>query len=213
MAISSLSRFTVPIGDNASAVSSGLLMPKLKYRFRVTMTNFGVTKRINELTKQVMTVARPNVQFDSQTIDVYNSKIFYAGKHTWQPISLTIRDDVLGEVSRLVGEQVQKQFDMLEQVSAASGSDYKFNMSIEILDGGNGVGGNAQSGPTVLEKFELYGCFLTDINYNELTYAESSPVDITMSIQYDNALQLNSAGNPSGIGVAVGRSVRQTLTG
>jgi hypothetical protein len=208
MAISSLSRFTVPIPGGQSATSQGLLMPKLKYRFRVLLDNFGVTKPTTELSKQVMTVARPNVQFDSQTIDVYNSKVFYAGKHTWQPINMTVRDDVNGQVSRLVGEQVQKQFDMLEQVSAASGSDYKFTMRIELLDGGNGA-----QDPGVLETFELYGCFLTDVNYNELTYAESAPVDIAMTIQYDNALQLNGAGNPNGIGTFVGRALRQTLTG
>lgn len=209
MAITSLSRFTVPVPGGQSQTNQGLLMPKLKYRFRVLLDNFGVTKPSTELTKQVMTVARPNVQFDPQTIDVYNSKIFYAGKHTWQPIQMTVRDDVNGQVSRLVGEQVQKQFDMLEQVSAASGSDYKFTMRIQILDGGNG----AQQDPNILETFELYGCFLTDINYQELSYAESGPVDIQMSIQYDNALQLNGAGNPNGIGTFVGRALRQTLTG
>lgn len=208
MAISSLSRFSVPIPGGQSATSQGLLMPKLKYRFRVLLDNFGVTKPTTELTKQVMTVNRPQVQFESNTIDVYNSKVYYAGKHTWQPIQLTVRDDVSGAVSRLVGEQVQKQFDMLEQVSAASGSDYKFTMRIELLDGGNGA-----QDPNVLETFELYGCFLTDVNYNELTYAESAPVDITMSVQYDNALQLNGAGNPNGIGTFVGRALRSTLTG
>jgi hypothetical protein len=209
MAISSLSRFTVPLPAGQSAVNQGLLMPKLKYRFRVLLDNFGVSKPTTELTKQVMTVARPNVQFDNQTIDVYNSKIFYAGKHTWQPISMTVRDDVGGQVSRLVGEQVQKQFDMLEQVSAASGSDYKFTAKIEILDGGNG----GAEGPNILEVFELYGCYLTDINYNELTYAESAPVDITMSIQYDNAVQYGKDGNVEGVGTFVGRALRQTLTG
>ena len=209
MAISSLSRFTVPLPPGQSPVNQGLLMPKLKYRFRVLLDNFGISKPTTELTKQVMTVSRPNVQFDSQTIDVYNSKVFYAGKHTWQPINMTVRDDVGGQVSRLVGEQVQKQFDMLEQVSAASGSDYKFTTKIEILDGGNGTA----EGPNVLEVFELYGCFLTDINYNELTYAESAPVDITMAIQYDNAIQYGKDGNVEGIGTFVGRALRQTLTG
>ena len=208
MAISSLSKFTVPLASDQSATSQGMLMPKLKYRFRVMFENFGVSTPTTELTKQVQSAARPNLQFANQTIEIYNSKINYAGKHTWQPIQLTVRDDVNGQVSRLVGEQVQKQFDMLEQVSAASGSDYKFTMRVELLDGGNGA-----QDPNVLETFELYGCFLTDVNYNELTYAESAPVDITMSIQYDNALQLNGAGNPNGIGTFVGRALRQTLTG
>ena len=37
-----------------------------------------------------------------------------------------MRDDASGQVAKLVGEQVQKQFDMMEQSSAASGIDYKF---------------------------------------------------------------------------------------
>lgn len=209
MAISSLSRFTVPIAGGQSAANQGLLMPKLKYRFRVLLDNFGVTKPTTELTKQVMTVARPQVQFESNTIDVYNSKIFYAGKHTWQATQMTVRDDVNGQVARLVGEQVQKQFDMLEQVSASSGSDYKFTMYIEMLDGGNGT-----TDPTVLEKFALYGCFLTDVNYNELTYAESAPVDITMSIQFDNAVQYGKDGAQAiTAGSTIARGIRQTLTG
>jgi hypothetical protein len=209
MSISSLSRFTVPVPGDQSSPNQGLLMPKLKYRFRVRLENFGITAAATELTKQVMTVARPNVQFEPITVDVYNSKIFYAGKHTWQPIQMTVRDDIGGNVAKLVGEQIQKQFDMLEQVSAYSGSDYKFKMIIEILDGGNGT-----TDPQTLESFELYGCFLTDINYNELTYAESAPVDITLSIQYDNAVQFGIGGAQAvTFGSVVSRGVRQSLTG
>lgn len=208
MAISSLSRFSVPVPGGQSATSQGLLMPKLKYRFRVTMDNFGVTKPSTELTKQVMTVARPQVQFENQAIHVYNSQVNYAGKHTWQPINMTVRDDVNGQVARLVGEQLQKQFDFMEQVSAASGSDYKYTMRVELLDGGNG---GQEAG--VLETFELYGCYLESVNYNDLSYAESGPVDIQMSIRYDNAIQVNGSGNPNGIGVFVGRALRTTATG
>ena len=204
MAISSLSRFSVPVPGGQSATSQGLLMPKLKYRFRVLLDNFGVTKPATELTKQVMTVARPNVQFDSQTIDVYNSKIFYAGKHTWQPIQMTVRDDVNGQVSRLVGEQVQKQFDMLEQVSAASGSDYKFTMRVELLDGGNGA-----QDPNVLETFELYGCFLQNTDYGDLNYGTNEPATVALTIVYDNAI--HTAGT-TGIGTSVGRQTLSALT-
>jgi len=35
MAVSSLTRFTVPLGGDQSASTQGLLMPKLKFRFRV----------------------------------------------------------------------------------------------------------------------------------------------------------------------------------
>mgnify|MGYP001001592113 FL=1 len=208
MAISSLSRFTVPLASDQSASTQGLLMPKLKYRFRVSLENFGAGSPSVELTKQVIDVTRPNVNFESVAIDVYNSKVYYAGKHTWQPITITLRDDVNNSVNKLCGEQLQKQFDFFEQSSAASGVDYKFKGRIEILDGGNGA-----NAPSVLETFELVGCFVQDINYNQLSYSDSNPVDIQMQIQYDNAIQTNGAGQPNGIGSAIGRTVRTLATG
>ena len=126
MSVSSLNKFTVPIAGGQSASSQGLLMPKLKYRFRVSFENFGVTSSRSELTKQVMDITRPSVNFEQIPVDVYNSKINIIGKHTWDPVSVNIRDDVSSNVSKLVGEQVQRQFDFMEQASASSGIDYKF---------------------------------------------------------------------------------------
>jgi hypothetical protein len=208
MAISSLSKFTVPLPAGQSATSQGLLMPKLKYRFRVSLENFGVTKPTTELTKQVMNVTRPGVQFDNVELHVYNSKINYAGRYTWADVNLVVRDDVTGAVSKLVGEQIQKQFDFFEQSSAASGIDYKFVARLEILDGGNGA-----NEPRVLETFELYGCYLQNTVYSNVDYSSSDPVDITLTIKYDNAIQIDGAGTPNGIGSVVGRSVRTLATG
>lgn len=212
MAIASLSRFTVPLaGGGQSSTVQGLLMPKLKYRFRVSLENFGVTKPTTELTKQVVSAARPQVQFENQTIHVYNSQINYAGKHTWQPMNLTLRDDAQGNVTKLVGEQLQKQFDFFEQASAAAGAEYKFLTRIEMLDGGNGD--NANWAANVLETWEIYGCYLQSVNYNELAYAESAPMEIALTIQYDNALQIGPSGQPVGLGATVGRTLSSLATG
>ena len=205
MAISTLSKFTVPLSNDQSSASQGLLMPKLQYRFRVVLENFGVSTPRSEITKQVVDCTRPNLTFDDITLDVYNSKIYMAGKHTWEPITLTIRDDVNNSVSKLVGEQVQKQFDFFEQASAASGIDYKFTSKIEMLDGGNGA-----SVPTILETWELYGSYIQSVNYNTLAYATSEPVTITLSIRYDNAVQTPQG---TGIGTAVTRTIGSLATG
>ncbi len=205
MAISSLSKFTVPLANDQSSASQGLLMPKLQYRFRVVLENFGVSTPRSELTKQVIDCSRPNLTFDNVTLDVYNSRVYVAGKHTWDPITITIRDDVNNAVTKLVGEQVQKQFDFFEQASAASGIDYKFTSRIEILDGGNG-----SSAPNVLETFELFGAFIESVNYNTLAYATSDPVTITMNLRYDNAIQTPQG---TGIGTAVTRTVSTLATG
>lgn len=212
MAIASLSRFTVPLaGGGQSSTVQGLLMPKLKYRFRVSLENFGVTKPTTELTKQVVSAARPQVQFENQTIHVYNSQIKYAGKHTWQPMNLVLRDDAQGNVTKLVGEQLQKQFDFFEQASAAAGAEYKFLTRIEMLDGGNGDNANWQA--NVLETWEVYGCYLQSVNYNELAYSESTPMEIALTIEYDNALQIGPTGSPVGLGATVGRTLSSLATG
>jgi len=206
MAISTLSKITVPLASGDSAANQGLLMPKLQYRFRVSLENFGVSTPTTELTKQVIDVTRPNVSFEQMTIDVYNSRVYLAGKHTWEPITLNLREDVNNNVQKLVGEQLQKQFDFFEQSSAASGQDYKFVTRIEILDGGNGA-----NTPTVLETFELYGCYLESANYNTLAYSNSTdPVSVTLNIRYDNAIQSPQG---TGVGTAIGRTVNTLVTG
>lgn len=205
MSISTLSKITVPLASDQSAVAQGQLMPKLQYRFRVILENFGVSTPRTELTKQVMDVTRPNLTFEEIVIDVYNSRSYLAGKHTWDAITLNLRDDVGGNVQKLVGEQNQKQFDFFEQASAASGIDYKFTTRIEILDGGNGAWD-----ANVLETFELYGCFLQNTNWNTLAYNANDPVTVTLAIRYDNAIQ---APQGDGIGANVGRTINSLITG
>ena len=206
MAVASLNKLTVPLTGQTNP-SQGLLMPKLKYRFRVQLYGFGVSSQTTEITKQVMTVTRPEVSFENMTLDVYNSKIKYAGKHSWADATLVVRDDVSNEVSRLVGEQTQKQFDFFEQASAASGIDYKFTMVVEILDGGNGA-----YEPTILEGWELTGCYLQKVTYQGGDYKTSEPLDISMTITYDNAIQTNRGGN-NPLSQLAGRTVRSIATG
>ncbi len=205
MSISTLSKLSVPLASDQSASAQGMLMPKLQYRFRISFENFGVSSPTTELTKQVIDCTRPNITFEDIELPVYNSKVRLAGRHTWENISVNLRDDASGQVQKLVGEQLQKQFDFFEQASAASGIDYKFTTRIEILDGGNGA-----NTPNVLETWEVYGCYLQGANYNTLNYATSEPVTVSLAIRYDNAIQSPTG---SGVGTAVGRALGTLATG
>jgi hypothetical protein len=204
MAVSSLTRMTVPLASDQSNPNQGLLMPKLKYRFRVTLQNFGVSMPTTELTKQVIDFTRPSVEFAEIPVPIYNSTIKLAGKYTWADVTCNVRDDAGGQVSKLVGEQLQKQLDFMEMASAASGIDYKFLTVFEVLDGGNGA-----STPNVLETWELYGCYLKSVNYNDMNYGTSEAATITLNITFDNANQV--AGE--GVGTLIGRTVGDVATG
>lgn len=201
MAFSSIANMTVPQDSDGLNNSQGLLMPKLSYRFRILFENFGVSKPTTELTKQVVDFTRPNITFPEIPLEIYNSRIYLAGKPTWEAVTVNIRDDVSGNTARLVGEQIQKQFDFQEQASAAAGNDYKFKLVCQILDGARGV-----STPNILETWEMYGCYVASANYNTLNYGENNALQITLSIRFDNAMQAqrDTAGGPDvGVGGAL----------
>ena len=203
MPISNLKNLSVPTTEGAT--NGVLLMPKLKYRFRVILNGFGV-EGTREMTRQVVDVTRPKVGFEEIELPIYNSRVYLAARYTLEPINVTLRDDASGEVQKLVGQQIQKQFDFAEQASARSGIDYKFTTTIEVLDGGN-----ANLAPNILETFNLYGCFLTNADYGDMAYGTNDPVTVALTIRYDNLEQF-AAGQQStslagGIGAAVGREI------
>jgi hypothetical protein len=164
---------------NVDGGSSGVLVqPKLSYRFRVMMNEFGDGDTL-ELTSQVVSVSRPTLTHDDVIIDVYNSRINIAGKHTWDMLTLTVRDDVTGLVAKSIAAQLQKQLDHAAQSAVKAGGGYKFGMRIENLDGSQPA--------TVLDAWHLAGCYIQNVNYGENNYATSDPLTITLAIKFDNA--------------------------
>jgi hypothetical protein len=89
----------------------------------------------------------------------------------------------------------------MEQAAARSGIDYKFTTKIEILDGGNGA-----SVPSILETFEVYGCFIQNADYGEMNYGTNEPATVALTIRFDNAIQYKG-GQVDGIGRAIGSRI------
>ena len=173
-----LNKFGVPL--NPGQNGSGILMPKLKYRFRVKMFGFGNGLPAYALTRQVESCGRPTSNHENTEIHSYNNVMYIPKKSTWSTIEIKVRDDITSSVSRLVGAQLQKQMNHFDQTSAVAGINFKFNTYIEVLDGGN-VG--------VLETWFLEGCYLETVAYDGQDYTSSDPVSITLTVRYDNATQ------------------------
>lgn len=208
MPITTLQNISIPTEGAGS--NSSLLMPKLQYRFRVLLDNFGTTggpDGTREISRQVVDVTRPNLNFEQMTIDAYNSRTYLAGKHTWEPVTLTLREDANNNVQKIVGQQLQRQFDFFEQQSAVSSGSYKFQTRIEILDGGNGT-----DGANVIDRFQLVGCYIESANYNTLAYATSDAVTTSLTIRYDNAVQFGGD-DITGIGESVARATTGAIGG
>ncbi|SVB52333.1 uncharacterized protein METZ01_LOCUS205187, partial [marine metagenome] len=137
------------------------------------------------------------------TLDVYNSRIFLAGKHTWEPITIVVRDDISNNVITAVDKQMQNQIDHHNQSAPIAGAQYKFSTVIDTLDGNNDEG----SGPSLLDSWSLGGCWITSTAYNESSYATSDAMTINMTIRYDNAIHMDSTGTTAIAGQSIDSSV------
>jgi len=176
--MTTLSKFGVPMGGGSGR--GGMLQPKVQWKFRVRVVNFGPVAGGLELSQQVISASRPTFTQDPQEVHAYNSVAYYGGKPKWSTINMELRDDVTNVISKLVGHQVQKQQNHFEQTSPLAASNYKFNTYLETLDGGNDA---------VLEQWYLEGCFLTSVNYNGFDYSSSDAMKISLEVRFDNATQ------------------------
>ena len=118
--MSIITNFGVPV----SGSTTGTLMPKLQYRFRVSFIGLGNLTKADEVTKNVISISRPALTHEEVIIDVYNSKIRSAGKHTWTDITCVLRDDLDSNVIKALGSQMSAQVDHGAQSSAAAGHSY-----------------------------------------------------------------------------------------
>jgi hypothetical protein len=182
---------TLGVPDNSGNTTT--IMPKLQYRFRVTFQGeaFSATP-----TRNVISTSRPGLTHEQIPIDAYNSRIYLAGKHTWEPVSIVLRDDIDSITLREINKQLNRQVDHANQSSPRAGAGYKFTTIIETLDGANPA-------PGVLDTFELSGCYITNVQYGDMTYSASDQVQVTVQIQYDNAEIYDAAGNATLTGTTV----------
>lgn len=185
-------------------VGQGILHPRLKYKFRITFLIMGKllagTDSMN-LSMQVTNITLPNLTFEEVTLHRYNSTAYVAGKHSWEAISVTVEDDINGVAASVVRNQLETQqriigadLDGRWLNAAATGSDYKFGVKIDQLDGNE----------TVVQQWILEGAQIMNADYGDRDYSASEAATITMSIRFDHARTVELAGN---LGTALGGNV------
>lgn len=120
---------------------------------------------------------RPSVTIGEQTIEYINSKRYLAGKMTYETISVTLHDPIAPSGAQQVMEWVRTH---TESVSGRSGyaDFYKRDCQLKMLDP---VG-------TVVELWDLKGCFLTNAAFGDLDYGTEDPTDISLTIRFDNCV-------------------------
>jgi hypothetical protein len=146
--------------------------PKKKNRFIV---RFPSSMGINEW--YVSTAARPKATIGSVEIPFLNTSTFVAGRFKWDPITITFRDPIGPSASQALMEWFRLH---AESVTGRMGyaAGYKQNFQLEMLD------------PTgvAVEKWDIQGAMITDLNFNDLSYSEEGLAEITITIQPDRCI-------------------------
>ena len=182
-------------------VGTGFLQPKLQNKWRVTFANMAGGVDSTPVSMQAITVSRPHLTHDEVELNRYNSRAWVASRHTWDPMTISLEDDIAGTASNVIQQQLQSQQWIIGAegqwlASAAEGSLYKFATTISLLDG------NEQ----VVEEWFVEGCWIKEANYNELSYGESAAVKIDLTVRFDNAHQV--IGGYTGTNSALGGATR-----
>ena len=143
--------------------------PKLKNRFIMNIDGIPAYT--------IKTATRPQVQFDEVELHHMNVRRYVKGKAAWQPLNITMYDPIVPSAAQAVMEWIRLGH---ESVTGRDGySDfYKKDVNFQVL------------GPVgdIVEEWTLKGAFIQDAQFGDLSFEDSTPVEITLTLRYDYAI-------------------------
>lgn len=123
--------------------------------------------------------SRPTAKINSVEIPFLNTSTYVAGRFTWEEIRVRFKDPIGPSASQALMEWFRLH---AESVTGRMGyaAGYKKDVELEMLD------------PTgvVVEKWVLQGCFITNLNFQELDYSRDDIASIECSLRMDRCIQL-----------------------
>jgi hypothetical protein len=182
--------------------NTGMYHPKTKNRWKAVFLNLGgprnkpsasstdnVPVSQNAITMQSVTFQRPHLTFDEVALHRYNSVGYVASKHSWSECSISLEDDVTSYAAQLLQSQLERQQYLVGSTgsggaanllgTAATASEYKFSCELDMLDGGT----------EFVERWQLQGCWIKDVNWGDLDYSTGEAIKIDVSLRFDHAVQ------------------------
>ena len=125
----------------------------------------------------VTTTNRPSISITDKKIEFINSYRRVAGKLEFGDLSVKLHDPIAPSGAQQVMEWIRTHY---ESVSGRAGyaDFYKRDIQLKMLDP---IG-------TVVELWDIKGCLLTSINYNNLDYSGDDVMMIDLTIKFDNCV-------------------------
>lgn len=157
-----------------------VIQPKLGYRFRIRFLQFGGLESTTysfDAMQQVMNVTRPKITMNTKKIGTYAGSVTVINKPTFEPITVTFRDDMANTLGSAIATQLQKQYDFLNGRYAISSGSAKFTMIIETMDSNNTI--------RAVDAFKLENCILSNVDFGSADYTSSTPIQVSFTVEYD----------------------------
>lgn len=150
-----------------------MMTPIHTNRFFFTIDNDPTTKMLCK------TAQRPTVNMTDIAIPHVNKTRYVKGKHTFEPLNITLHDYITPSVSQLCWEWLQMHN---ETFTGRDGYEafYRRTCELEIV-GGPG---------DVVSKYQYLNCFITNLTLGEFTWDGDEVQTIQMTIRYDDVLML-----------------------
>lgn len=125
----------------------------------------------------VQTANRPTVTVNMTEIPFMNVSTKVAGRSIWESLDITFMDAIGPSTSQKVMEWVRQ---CVEHSTGRMGyaTNYKKQLVLKMLD---------PAGIPV-EKWVLYGAFITSANFGDLDYSSDDLADVSVTLEYDRAI-------------------------
>lgn len=123
------------------------------------------------------TAARPTYTTEEVEMPFINSRRYLAGLTKFNEMACTLYDPIAPSGAQQIMEWIRLHF---ESVSGRSGyaDFYKRDVQLKLLDP---VG-------TVIELWDIKGCWIKEANFGELTYEDGGIQEIALTLRFDNAV-------------------------
>lgn len=125
----------------------------------------------------VKTAARPT--FSTEEVPIYwiNTVRYIAGRTTFNTMTVTLHDAIGPSAAQQVMEWLRLCY---ESVSGRAGyaDFYKRDIQLKMLDP---LG-------TVVQLWDIKGAWITEANFNDVTFEGSDLTEISLTIRFDNAV-------------------------
>tara|TARA_R110000824_G_scaffold106610_19_gene252163 strand:+ start:2402 stop:2890 length:489 start_codon:yes stop_codon:yes gene_type:complete len=125
----------------------------------------------------LQSASRPSIEQNEVEIPFLNTSTWVLGRFTWNSIEVVMRDAIGPSTAQAIMEWVRLGS---ESVTGRQGyaAGYKKDIEIEMLD------------PTgvVIEKWQLQGTMITNVNFGDLAMDDDGIADITSTLRFDRAI-------------------------